>query len=215
MKITSRMLPFEVVREVKDTIRAQVALDRQDLHYLFSSSQGSSHINRLSAILEYGAADRELINQAIAEGTILQGQCYKNCHYCCNMSTRYDVEAFDVLLSYNFNLEAVKAAYRAGQLLADKEWCGMLEDGLCTINYYKPYTCLLTSPSPKGAEKGGCCFKGDKNAKTSVHMPTMVVTGRMRMLFKDYLPQLPEFVGRNINQAFNWAVHHMEVAAKI
>ena len=59
MKITSRMLPYEVVRDVKDTIRAQVALDRQDLNFLCSSSQGSSRIDRLSAILEYGAADRE------------------------------------------------------------------------------------------------------------------------------------------------------------
>jgi len=208
------MIPFEVYVEVNDNVKAQIALDRQKLDFLCKSTQGLAHVDWLPTILEYGAEDRKLINQAIAEGNIPQGECYKNCHHCCNMNTKYDVEAFDILLSYSFNLEAVKAACQAGQLDGDKKWCGMLEDGLCTIHHYKPYTCLLTLPSPKGAEKGGCYFKGDKNAKTLVHKPTMMVTRRMRMLFKEFLPELPEFVGRNMNQAFKWAVHHMKVEAK-
>ena len=82
----------------------------------------------------------------------------------------------------------------------------MLEEGRCTIHHYKTYVCLLTSPSPKGAEKGGCYFKAEKNSKTSVHKQTMVVTRRMRMLFREWLPKLPEFAGRNMNRACKWAI---------
>jgi len=201
------MLPFEVVVEVRDKVHSQVTLDRQGLDFLRKSPQGLAPVGWLRAILTYGAEDRRLINQALAEGNIAKGECYKNCHQCCKMSSEYEVEAFDILLSYSLNVEAVKAGYLAGWLDAGKEWCGMLENGSCTIHNYKPYTCLLTLPSPQGAEKGGCYFKGDRNAKTEVHKPTMIATGRMRMLFKEYLPELPEFAGRNMNQAFRWAVH--------
>jgi hypothetical protein len=212
MKITSGMLPYEIVVEVRDRVNAQVTLDRQGLDLLDKSTQYLTSVGWLSAILEYGAGDRKLINRAFAEGTMLKGECYKNCHQCCNMSSEYDVEAFDILLSYSLNLEAVKAVCLAGWMDGGKKWCGMLENGLCTIHDYKPYTCLLTLPSPQGAETGGCYFKGDRNAKTVVHQPAMIATGRMRMLFKKYLPELPEFAGRNMNQAFTWAVHQDLVA---
>jgi len=201
------MLPFEVVQEVKDDVEAQVAIDRHELDSLRTCTRGLIRAGWLSTILQYGAEDRELINQAIAEGNISQSRCYENCHQCCSMNTTYDVETFDILLSYKFNPDAVRTAYRFGKLGTDREWCGLLEDGLCSIHRYKPYTCLLTLPSPKGAEKGGCYFRGEGNAQTLVHKITMVVTGRMRRLFKEYLPELPEFVGSNINQAFRWAVH--------
>lgn len=211
MKITSGMLPFEVVQEVKDTVEAQIAIDRQKLACKYKRTRGAVHVDWLPAILKYGAEDREFINQAIAEGNILQGECYKECYHCCKMSIPYAVEVFDILLSYSFNVEAVKTVYLAGLLDGENEWCGLLKDGLCAIHQYKPYTCLCTSPSPHGAENEGCYFKGDKHAKTLIHKYTLIVTGRMRMLFREYLPELPEFIGKNMNQAFLWAMNqHIE-----
>ena len=206
MKITAAMLPHEVVQEVKDEVGAQVALDTQALSCLAENGQHPADADRITTILEYGAKDRENINQAISDGDILFGKCYRNCYHCCNMSIQYDVEAFDILLCYLINSEAVKSAYQAGKLAAGRTWCGMLNKGLCTINRYKPYVCLLTAPSPRGAEKGGCYFKGDAHAEITVHRQTMIATRRMRMLFNMWLPELPEFAGENINQAFRWAV---------
>lgn len=206
MRITSRMLPPELVQEVKDEVRAQVALDTQALSLLTENGQGLSAAERIAAILNYGARDREIINQAISDGDMVYGPCYTNCHHCCKMSLTYEVETFDVLLSFWINSEAVKAACQAGKFDVHRRWCGMLDMGLCTINLFKPYACLLTSPSPRGAEQGGCYFKGDAKAKITVHKQTMIVTRRMRMLFRQWLPELPEFVGGNMNQAFRWAV---------
>ena len=206
MRITAAMLPPVVVREVKDEVRAQVAQDTHALSSLPENGPAQTEVDRVTTILEYGAEDRFLINQAISDGKILYGKCYKNCYHCCSMSIQYEVEAFDILLCFWFNRAAVKSAYRTGKLAAGRSWCGMLQKGLCTINLYKPYVCLLTSPSYRGAERGGCYFKGDTNAKMTVHRQTMIVTRRMRLLFKEWLPELPEFVGRNMNQAFRWAV---------
>jgi hypothetical protein len=206
MKITAAMLPPEVVREVKDEVKAQVVLDTQALCSLTENDQDPAGADRIATILEYGVKDRALINQAISEGDILHGKCYRKCYHCCSMSIQYEVEAFDILLCFWINRAAVQSAYQAGRMDAGRNWCGMLKKGLCTINLYKPYTCLLTSPSPRGAEQGGCYFRGDTNAKITVHKQTMIVTRRMRMLFKKWLPELPEFVGQNMNQAFAWAV---------
>ena len=126
------------------------------------------------------------------------------------MGLEYEVEAFDVLLACWLNSAAVSAAYLAGKFDRDNLWCGMLEDGLCSIHHYKPYVCLATSPSPRGADKGGCYFKGEKNSRISVHKQTMVVTRRMRLLFREWLPELPEYAGRNMNQAFSWGVKRIK-----
>lgn len=206
MKITAAMLPPEVVREVKDEVKAQVVLDTQELCSLAKNGQDPASVERLATILEYGAQDRALINQAISDGDILYGKCYRKCYHCCRMSIQYEVEAFDILLCLWINRAAVKSAYQAGRMDADRSWCGLLRKGLCTINRYKPYACLLTSPSPRGADQGGCYFRGDTKAKIAVHKQTMIVTRRMRMLFKKWVPELPEFVGQNMNQAFAWAL---------
>lgn len=211
MKITSGMLPAEVVREVKDQVNAQIEADRECLVLLKNSFRYFPMIDRIAAILKFGISDRQKINCDILSGTLVQGQCYSNCHHCCSMDLEYEVEAFDVLLAYWLNRAAVVSAYLAGKLDRDERWCGFLETGLCAIHHYKPYVCLLTSPSPRGAEKGGCYFKGEKNSKTSVHKQTMIATGRMRQLFKEWLPDLPEFAGRNINQAFIWSVNRMKL----
>ncbi|MBT8353972.1 MAG: hypothetical protein KJO60_05585 [Desulfofustis sp.] len=210
MKITSRMLPFEVVQEVKDQVNVQIESDRKDLMLFKGSFRYLSLVERITAILKFGLSDREKIRHDIYSGKIFQGQCYSSCHQCCSMSLEYEVEAFDALLSCWLNRASVSTAYLAGRFASSNVWCGMLEDGLCTIHHYKPYVCLLTSPSPRGAEKGGCYFTGERNAKTSVHKQTMVVTRRMRLLFREWLPELPEFAGRNINQAFVWAVKRMK-----
>ena len=209
MKITSRMLPSEVVRAVRDDVEARVALDRRELD-LLGRNEAVGPASLAGAILRYGAEDRELINQAIESGSISQGRCYDHCHHCCSMSMTYEVEVFDILLSYTLNTGTVQTAYRDGKLEEGREWCGLLEDGLCTIHRHKPYSCLLTLPSPKGAVRGGCSFRGDRNAQTMVHSLTMVVTGRMRMLFREFLPELPEFAGSTINQAFRWAVRQAD-----
>ena len=206
MKITPRMLPPEVVQEVKDRVNEQIESDRKNLLLFKCSFRYLSRVERITTILKLGLTDREKINQDISFGRIFQGQCYRNCYRCCSMDLEYDVEAFDVLLAYFLNKAAVSRAYLAGRLSRENLWCGMLEDGLCTIHHNKPYVCLLTSPSPRGAEKGGCYFKGEKNSKIAVHKQTMVVTRRMRLLFKEWLPELPEFTGRNMNQAFSWAL---------
>lgn len=211
MKITSRMLPAEVVREVKDQVNVQVKADRRLLAFLKSSFRYFSMVDRIAAIMKLGIPDREKINCDLLSGTLVQGQCYSNCHQCCSMDLEYEVEAFDVLLANWLNRGAVNSAYLAGNLDRDKRWCGFLEAGLCVIHHYKPYVCLLTSPSPRGAEKGGCYFKGEKNAKTSVHKQTMLATGRMRQLCKEWLPELPEFAGRNVNEAFIWSVNTMKL----
>jgi Fe-S-cluster containining protein len=209
MKITSGMLPFELVHEVTDEIRAQFAKDRLALDFLRRRPSGLVLEEILATILNYGEADRRLINEAIGEGAISQGACYEECHLCCSMKSRYEVETFDILLSYGLNSNAVITAYRTGRLDGDMEWCGLLEDGMCIIHPFKPYTCLVTSPSSRGAEKEGCCFAGDSDAPTAVHKQTLVAAGRMRKLFRKYLPELPEFAGSNINQAFQWAVRSL------
>lgn len=209
MKITSRMLPPEVVQEVKDRVNALIESDRKDLRLITSSFNYLSLVERITTILEFGGADREKISRDVYSGKIIQGQCYRNCHQCCRMNLDYEVEAFDALLSYWLNRTAVSAAYLAGRFARDNRWCGMLEEGRCTIHHCKPYVCLLTSPSPKGAERGGCYFKGERNAKTSVHTQTMVATRRMRLMFRKWLPELPDFAGTNMNQAFVWAVKKM------
>ena len=211
MKIPPRMLPPEVVREVKDQINLQLAADRRKLMLVRNSFHYFSMVDRIATIVKIGVADRKRINQELFSGAIVQGPCYRDCHHCCSMDLEYEVEPFDVLLSYWLNQRTVGSAYRAGKFANDNMWCGLLEGGLCAIHHYKPYVCLLTSPSPRGAEKGGCRFKGEKNAKTSVHKQTMVVTGRMRELFKEWLPELPGYVGRNMNQAFIWALQKMAV----
>jgi len=206
MRITSRMLPPEVVREVRDQVKVQVTFDNQAMSSLTVNDQSLPYVDRIVTILKLGEEDRKEVNQAISESRILFGQCYRNCHHCCSMRRRYEVETFDILLSFWMNSEKVKLAYQTGKFSTDNHWCGMLEKGLCIINQYKPYICLLTSPSPRGAEKGGCRFRGDKNVKISVHKHTMVVAERMRLLFRKWLPELPEFAGKNMNQAFMWAI---------
>ncbi len=210
MKITPSMLPPEVVREVNDEVDAQIESDRKNLNLLKNSFHYFSMFDRITTILKCGVADREKINQDILSGKIAQGQCYSRCYHCCSMSLTYEVEAFDVLLSCWLNRSAVVSAYLSGKFDSDKEWCGMLNDGLCNIHHYKPYVCLLTLPSPMGAEKGGCYFKGEKNSKTAVHKQTMIVTGKMRLLFKEWLPDIPAFVGTNINQGFKWSLKVMK-----
>lgn len=206
MRITSRLLPPELVQEVKDSARAQVAADSKVLCALADASRNQAEADLLAVIFDYGVADREAINRAISEGRVIFGECYEKCHHCCSMSRQYEVETFDILLACWINSEPVHQAYQQGKFDPSNDWCGLLDKGLCLIHPYKPYTCLLTTPSPKGAERGGCYFRGDRNAKMSVHQQTMAVTERMRLLFKRWLPELPEFVGRNINQAFRWAV---------
>lgn len=206
MRITSRMLPPELVQEVKDFARTQVALDSKALCSLPDNGRNPSEAERLAIILEYGAGDRKAINRAIGKGRIIYGHCYENCHHCCSMSRHYQVEPFDILLTCWMNSEPVHRAHRAGKFGSSKRWCGMLDEGLCVIHNYKPYTCLLTTPSPQGAPQGGCYFRGDEHAKMSVHKQTMVVTERMRLLFKRWLPEMPEFVGTNMNQAFRWVM---------
>ncbi len=207
MKITAGMLPFELVCEVRDRVAAQLAIDRQAFNISEKYFQILTPALRMAAILTWGAQDRGSINRAITEGDIYLSSCYENCHHCCNMASRYDVETFDILLSYDLNVVAIEKSYLAGLLEADNKWCGLLENGLCSIHQFKPYTCLLTLPSPQGADRGGCLFRGDMNADMSVHKPAMVAAGRMRSLFREYLPELPEFAGSNINAAFSWAVH--------
>ena len=209
MKITSRMLPPEVVQEVKDRVNVQIESDRKDLMLFKRSFHCLSLVERITVILKFGIADRETISDDVYSGKISQGQCYLDCHQCCSMNLEYEVEAFDALLSNWLNRTAVHNAYLRGRFERNNRWCGMLEDGRCTIHHYKPYVCLLTSPSPRGADKGGCYFKGERNAKTSVHKQTMMATRRMRLLFKDWLPELPEFVGTNMNLAFVWALEKM------
>lgn len=210
MKITSRMLPPEVVQEVKDRVHAQIESDRKNLMLYKRSFHYYSLTERITTILKIGAADREKIRHDVNSGTIVHGQCYRDCHQCCRMSLEYEVEAFDALLSCWLNRAKVSAAYLTGRFAGRNGWCGMLENGLCAIHHYKPYVCLLTSPSPQGAEKGGCYFSGERKAKMSVHTQTMVATRRMRLLFGKWLPELPECAGTNMNQAFIWAVREMK-----
>ena len=179
MIIFPRMIPPEVVQEVKDQVNAQIESDRKNLMSLECNFQYLSKVERITAILEFGVEDRDKIGQEIFSGRIIQGQCYSNCYHCCSMGLEYEVETFDALLSCWLNRAAISTAYLAGRFSRDNSWCGMLKDGLCTIHHYKPYVCLLTSPSPRGAEKGGCYFKGERNSKTSVHKQTMAATRGM------------------------------------
>ena len=205
MKITSRMLPSELVQAVRDDVEKRVAADRRELNKLDCSDESMSR-RLLGAILRYGIEDRELVNRALDNGSLVQSSCYDQCHDCCSMLISYEVETFDILLSYTLNHDRVLSACRAGKLDDVRPWCGLLEDGLCTIHRYKPYSCLLTLPSPKGASRGGCYFRGQPHVQIPVHELTMMVTGRMRTLFREYLPGLPAFAGHTINQAFRWAV---------
>lgn len=205
MKITSRMLPAELVQAVRDDVEKRVAADRRELNKLDCNDETGA-ATLLGAILRYATEDRELVNRALDDGSLVQSSCHEQCHHCCSMLINYEVETFDILLCYTLNQDTVQSAYRAGKLDEGRPWCGLLEGGLCTIHRYKPYSCLLTLPSPRGASRGGCYFRGDHHARIPVHKLTMKVTGRMRVLFREYFPGLPEFAGTTINQAFRWAV---------